>query len=692
MVLSAKAWDALLVLVTNRDRVVAKDELLSLVWPGRVVSEDLLPQNILALRRALGDDSGQPKFIATTPRRGYRFIAPVTAVPREDHQPAPLSEPAATPALAATDTTADAPTDEPTARPTSTRQLAWAALTAAIALVAVVTALRFRQTPAPTLSSGRPLRFAQVAPEGTTFASGGILSPNGRYMAFVATEDLTGKTALWVKTLDTADARALDGTDDAAKPFWSPDSQSLGFFAGGKLKRVGLDGNAPRTLADVGLSPAGASWSPSGVILFAAWKSGLSSIADTGGRVTAVTSLDASAREVGHGSPQFLPDGRRFLYFVSSASAEKAGTYAGSLDAPGKVRVSESASTYASPGYLLTAKDGTITAQPFDATRQRVSGGPSLVASNVANNAVMSATGGELLAFGGASNASKLVWLDRTGRTLGAIDAPAHLHNPAFSPDLKQLMASSSDADQRGVWVVDLERGAPTRFVPYGTSPWISPDGQRIVFTSDRLGGVSDMFARSTAGRNDEEVVLRTSENKIVNDWSPDGRYIVYVSTNPVTKKDMWLLPQFGDRKPVPYLQTPANEIQGQVSPDGRWMAYASDESGTWQVYVQTFPVPGRKRVVSVNGGAQPRWRHDGRELFYLAADHTLMAVEVSPGETLEPRRPQALFRADVFGRLNTYRSHYTVTADGQRFLVDSTNGIQPSITTLVNWTALLKP
>jgi Tol biopolymer transport system component len=356
------------------------------------------------------------------------------------------------------------------------------------------------------------------------------------------------------------------------------------------------------------------------------------------------------------------------------------------------VRVSESASTYASPGYLLTAKDGTITAQPFDPTRQRVSGSPSLVASNVVNNAVMSATGGDLLAFGGASKTSKLVWLDRTGRILGAIDAPAHLHNPAFSPDLKQLMASSSDADQRGVWVVDLERGAPTRFVPYGTSPWISPDGQRIVFTSDRFGGVSDMFARSTAGRNDEEVVLRTSENKIVNDWSPDGRYIVYVSTNPVTKKDMWLLPQFGDRKPVPYLQTPANEIQGQVSPDGRWMAYASDESGSWQVYVQTFPVPGRKRVVSVNGGGQPRWRHDGRELFYLAADHTLMAVEVSPGESLEPGRPQALFRADVFGRLNTYRSHYTVTADGQRFLVDSTNGNQPSVTTLVNWTGLIKP
>jgi Tol biopolymer transport system component len=187
-------------------------------------------------------------------------------------------------------------------------------------------------------------------------------------MAFVATEDLTGRTALWVKTLDTADARALDGTDDAAKPFWSPDSQSLGFFAGGKLKRVGLDGNAPRTLADVGLSPAGASWSPSGVILFAAWKSGLSSIADTGGRVTAVTSLDASA-EVAHGSPRFLPDGRRFLY-LSRARAPRRPDLRRLPRRGGQVRVSESASTYASPGYLLTAKDGTITAQPFDPTRR----------------------------------------------------------------------------------------------------------------------------------------------------------------------------------------------------------------------------------------------------------------------------------------------------------------------------------
>ena len=693
VVLSAKAWDTLLVLVTNRHRVVAKDELLSLVWPGRVVSEDLLPQNILALRRALGDDSGQPKFIATTPRRGYRFIAPVTALPREHHaQTPPVLEHAATSVSVATAHTADVLPHQPAPRSLSPRQLAWTALTVVVALVALAAALRLRQAPTSTLSSGRPLRFVQVAPEGTTFASGGILSPNGRYLAFVAAEELTGKATLWVKTLDTAEARALDGTDDAAKPFWSPDSQSLGFFAGGRLKRVALDGNAPRALADVGLSPSGASWSSSGVILFAGWKSGLNSIADSGGKVTAVTTLDASAQEVAHGAPQFLPDGRRFLYFVSSRNPEKAGTYAGSLDAVGRVRISDTAATYASPGYLLTLKDRAITAQAFDPARQRATGAPSLIASNVPINAVLSATGGDLLTFGGASNESKLVWLDRTGRTLGAIDAPAHLHNPAFSPDLKQLMASSSDADQRGVWVVDLERGAPTRVTPYGTSPWISPDGQRIVFTSDRFGGVADMYARSTAGRNDEEVMLRTPENKIVNDWSPDGRYIVYVSTNPVTKKDIWLLPQFGARKPVPYLQTPANEIQGQVSPDGRWMAYASDESGSWQVYVQTFPVPGRKRVVSVNGGAQPRWRRDGRELFYLASDHTLMAVQISLGETLEPGRPQPLFRADVFGRLNTYRSHYTVTADGQRFLVDSANGSQPSITTIVNWTTLLKP
>ena len=687
VVLSAKAWDTLLVLVTNRHRVVAKDELLNLVWPGRVVSEDLLPQNILALRRALGDDSGRPKFIATIPRRGYRFIAPVTAVPREGHaQTADVVDHTPAPTLSAAHTLAPGRAHVSL----SPRQLGWAGVAVALALVAGTAALRLRTAPASTLSSGHPLRFAQVAPEGTTFASGAVLSPNGRYLAFVAAEDLTGKTALWVKTLDTAEARRLDGTDDAARPFWSPDSQNLGFFAGGKLKRVDLEGNAPQTLADVGLSPAGASWSPGGVILFAGWKSGLSSIADTGGRVTAVTTLDPSAQEVAHVSPQFLPDGRRFLYVVSSWNPEKAGTYAGSLDAAGRVRVSERPSTYASPGYLLTVKDRVITAQAFDPVRQRVSGPPRLIASNAPVNAPLSATG-DLLAFGGVSNGSKLVWLDRNGRALGSVNAPAHLHNPTFSPDLKQLMASSSDADQHGVWIIDLERGAPTRFTPYGTSPWVSPDGQRIVFTSDRFGGVADMYARSTAGRNDEEVLLHTAENKIVNDWSPDGRYIVYVSTNPVTKKDMWLLPQFGARKPVPYLQTPANEIQGQISPDGRWMAYASDESGSWQVYVQTFPVRGRKRVVSVNGGAQPRWRRDGRELFYLAADHTLMAVQVTPGDTLEPGRPQPLFHADIFGRLSTYRSHYTVTADGQRFLVDSLNGSQPSITTLVNWTALLQ-
>ena len=415
-------------------------------------------------------------------------------------------------------------------------------------------------------------------------------------------------------------------------------------------------------------------------------------MADTGGRVTEVTTLNQATHDAAHQRPQFLPDGRHFLYFVRSSNPATSGTYVGSIDTPDECRLTDAIATYASPGFLLSVRDGVLMAEGFDTTRLRLTGMPTRVTSDVQRNAAVSAAGGDLLAIGGYFSGSHLLWFDRVGTMLGKIDTSAHLHNLAFSADLKQVLASSSDAEQRGVWAIDLERGGPVKFAPEGSSPWASPDGQWIVYTSDSVGGVANLYLRSTAGRGEEELLLQTPENKIVNDWSPDGRYIVYVSTNPSSKKDLWLLPQFGNRKPTPYLQTAFNEIQGQVSPDGRWMAYASDESGTWQVYVQSFPVPGRKRAISVAGGAQPRWRRDGRELFYLASDHTLMAVDVTLGEVCEPGRPRALFKIPIFGNLNTYRSHYTVTADGQRFLVDSLDGSQRSITLIFNWNAPATP
>jgi Tol biopolymer transport system component len=229
-----------------------------------------------------------------------------------------------------------------------------------------------------------------------------------------------------------------------------------------------------------------------------------------------------------------------------------------------------------------------------------------------------------------------------------------------------------------------------TRVSP-GNSPLLAPDG-RIAFTSGRKGGIADVYVRPAFGGGAEELLIGSPENKIVNDWSRDGRYIVFASTNVNTKTDLWVMPTSGGEAPAPFLATPFNEFQAQVSPDGKSLAYASDESGAWEVYVQSFPFPGDKRVVSNGGGSEPQWRRDGRELFYLAADGTLMSVDVRPGDSPQFSRPQPLFRTRIpQGEFNARRNHYAVAADGQRFLINTTGDAQESITVIVNWAAQLE-
>ena len=297
------------------------------------------------------------------------------------------------------------------------------------------------------------------------------------------------------------------------------------------------------------------------------------------------------------------------------------------------------------PGYLIWTRDGALLAQPFDSERLQTTGAVKTLTAGVGPNSLVSIAGADLLAFGGGDWAARFEWFDRQGKSLGSLKVPTPFHNPSLSADRRHLLASSGgETEQRGVWAVDLNRGAPTRLVTHGNSPLYSPDGARIIYTSDKATGVSDIYEASAEGR-DERPMLRTKENKIVNDWSPDGGYIVFVSTNPETNKDMWLLPTTGAKTPVPFLKSRFNEIQARVSPDGRWIAYASDESGEWEVYVQSFPSPGRKQIVSVGGGAQPFWRGDGRELFYLAPTRSLMSVNVTSGESFTISRPQPLFR-----------------------------------------------
>jgi DNA-binding winged helix-turn-helix (wHTH) protein/Tol biopolymer transport system component len=687
--LTSKAFDTLLLLVRHRDRVVTKDELMQAVWPNTFVSDDSLTQAISSLRRALGNS----ELIATIPRRGYRFIESTTGIVIDTSAAIEPPPPAAS---SPQDTDAPATVAPP---PAHIRSRAW--LVAAVATLGIatgVTADRFLRRPAAIVPAAS-MRFTQEAPTGTHVVSGGVLSPDGSALAFVAEDGRTGISTIWVRALNSADARPVPGTEQAVRPFWSPDGRSIGFVANGRLRTVSLDGGPPRNLAAVRSYPGGAAWSPD-VILFANWRAGLDSVAPWGGPVTAMTTLDSAAGETAHQWPSFLPDNRHFLFTVLASRRERAGIYVGTIGSTERTRLldgAHQAAIFVAPGYLVYLRGGELMAQRFDPDRLRLDGSPVTIASGVTapgirNSATLSVAHG-LLAYGGGPALKRLVWFNRHGERLGAIDTPVTLHHPAFCANGKELMAASAD-DRSDVWVVDLERGVTNRLVADAYVPTPSPDGSMLAYSSNRGTGFPDIYIRRRNAHTASDAVLVTSaEAKYVNDWTGDGRYLVYQSSNAKTGEDLWVVPA-GGGTPTPFLRTEFNEIQSRVSPDGQWLAYASDESGTWEVYVQSFPTPGAKQVVSLHGGGEPVWRHDGRELYYLSADHTLMAVEVSEaGGALRVTSPRALFRPPVVGALNDYRSHYAATSDGQRFVVDAvdTDAPQGAITVVTNWTSMMK-
>lgn len=681
--LPPKAFDTLLILLRNHTRVVTKDELMRLVWRDAFVTEDSLSQTISTLRRVLADDSNQPQFISTVPRRGYRFIAPVTEITPPRVQEAPRSN-----------AIVDGPAPAPASRISAPG--AWPlkalAVGAGLGVVAALLASALVLTrPAP--SETPRLRLTVAPPPGTRLSSGGVLSPDGNAIVFVAEDVSTSVTQLWVRRLDDPDARPIAGTSGASKPFWSPNGNSLGFFAGGSLRTVPLTGGPSQTITPVGLTPSGGTWGADNVLLFTGLRTGVNAVpAVPSGQVTPVTTLDRSAQEVAHESPQILPNSREFLYVVDSPKAASAGTYLGSLDGSVKVRLLPDPAVYAPPGYLLYVRDNNLFAQGFDFAGRRVTGVPALIAGNltkptVRGGGVISASANGLITVGGEVAGSRLAWFDRSGQSARVLTAPIELHDFAASRDVSQLYGSAT-----GVWAVDIEREVPTRLVGDGRTPEPSPDGRQLAYVSPRETGIADIYLRPIAGPEQDTLLLRTTENKNVNDWSPDGEQIVYISVSPTTNADIWTVSRTGNAPPVAYLRTPANEIQARVSPNGRWLAYASDESGTWEVYVQAFPVAGSKRGISVGGGAQPQWRRDGRELLYLSADHRLMSVDVQTDGPFRASKPRPLFRVPVAGGLNAYRRQYLPTADARQFLVDSVGADidRAPITLLSNWTSFI--
>jgi len=695
--LTPKAFDLLQVLVTHADRVLEKDELMKRIWPDSFVGEDSLTQNVAVLRKMLGDASDSPRYIATIHKHGYRFVAAV----REHHAPEPAQPPAPGPAVVLVPTlqatTAIVPeTRNQTAvverRLSSSKVIRWAAAVAAsVALLLAgmsLGVLRSRE-PGPV-----PMRFVVTAPENTTLASAGFPAPDGRHVAFIA--DRGGRTLLWIRSLESVDAHPLLGTDGVTSPFWSPDGSAVGFFAGGKLKVVNLAGGPPQTLAvmTTSTSTAGGTWNADGVVVFAEARSGLKSVPASGGVPASVTTLDAAAQETEHQWPQFLPGGRRFLYGIRSANPERNGVFVGSLDSTEKIRVLAAPitrATYAG-GYLVFAQDRTLTARTFDPKTLKVGATLHTIAGDIAAAGFAPPNAG-LLTYLPGKEQGQGVWFDRTGARVGTLEMPSEVFAVALSPDERQIAASDALSPTAGIWLFDLRRGTRGRFTTIGSSPVWSRDGAHVVFSSSQANGVLELYQKASFGNEREELLLTTGHSSWPHDWSPDGRYIVYTRASQKSKMDLWLL-STADRKPTPYLETVFNELQGQVSPDGRWLAYASDESGIWEVYVQSFPMPGHRRTISTNGGAQPRWRKDGKELFYLGSDRRLMTVKIQPKldaqGMLDVSEPEALFQTRIRGPLERQWLDYAVAGNGQRFLICETERMDPSMTVLLNWTAAL--
>lgn len=524
------------------------------------------------------------------------------------------------------------------------------------------------------------------------------ISPDGRRLVFAASGG-DGQSRLWLRPLDAVAAQPLAGTEGAAHPFWSPDSRSVAFFAAGKLRRLDIGGGLPQALADVSPGRGGA-WSRDGVILFATRvNTPLVRIATAGGDIVPATKLEP--RQIGHLFPQFLPDGRHFLFFVTGTTPDVQGIYVGSLDSSETKRVAaaDTSGLYVPPGWLLFLRQGTLVARSFDLTKEAVSGDPVTVADPVTFDAAygvgaFSVSGSGLVMYrGGGSGQRQLTWFDPSGKPVGTIGPPDErgLNAPELSPDGRRVAVHRTEQGNTDVWLLDGIRASRFTFDANidRFASW-SPDGNRIAFSSNRKG-TFDLYQKPASGAGNEELLVESPRLKTPSDWSPDGRFLLYgVADDPKTGFDLWLLPMQGDRKPFPFLNQTYEERIGQFSPDGRWVAYVSNQSGRHEIYVRPFPGPGGQWQISTAGGISPRWRADGKELFYIAPDAKLMAVPIAiGGSSLEPGTPVALFQTRiVFGGTETYnREQFDVAPDG-RFLINvTTDDVASSpITLLLNW------
>ena len=529
------------------------------------------------------------------------------------------------------------------------------------------------------------------------------ISPNGRHLAYIARRE--GNNQLYLRTVGVLDATPVDGAENASMPFFSADGQALGFLsANGTLMRVSLNGGAPVAISEVGIRIRGASWSLDGNVMFSSGSSGaLHRVAAAGGESEVVALPDRDSRVKALRLPDVLPGGEAVLLTVMDLDAVSFddAVIAAFWPTTGEMRVLVQGGTnarYSPSGHLVYARAGALYAAPFDASAVEVTGDPVRVLEGVATYPTMgpaefglSRDGSLLYAPGEPLGIhSRIVWVDRTGRATTLVEELRPFMDPTVSSDGRVLAVGTNDANV-SLWRYDIAQGTLTRIVSGGnnSNPVWAPDGKHIAFTSDREGSF-DIFSIAADGSGRPRMLLDVdSEVSGPLSRTPDGQSLVFYQHNARTGYDLWSLGDDGET--VPILTTTANETSAEIAPDGRWMAYQSDESGRPEIYVCTFPNAESRRRVSVDGGAEPRWNPNGRELFYRNGNK-MMVVEVDSGGNLAVARPQLLFESDAYSSFG--ERWYDVSADGERFvMIDVSESPQPptEMVLVQNWAEELK-
>jgi eukaryotic-like serine/threonine-protein kinase len=595
--------------------------------------------------------------------------------------------------------------------------LAWGTVGVCLLAFAVLSLIHFREKPLVSAPVQFQISSSGSMPQGAAFA----VSPDGRHLVFAAAGS-DGVARLWIRDLGSLEVRTLSGNPLSIAQFrvvppffWSPDSRFIGFQSGGKLAKIEISGGPEQTICDVQGNVVGGSWNRDGVIVFADTTRGIMQVSASGGVASPLTAIDPSRKEGVHVLPSFLPDGRHFLYLRTSNISESSGVYVGSLNTRPEEQSSRRVLTTTSgpvyvpssdfeSGQVLFLRRGTLMAQPFDAQRLEFSGEAVQVATQVSSfldYGFFSASNNGVLVYRSAIGEDyQLKWLDRQGKLLGTVAEPGGYKSMALSPDGRRVAVSRINPENTpnwDVWLVDVERNTSTRLTyeqVRASFPVWSADGSSVIFGSAH-GGDVDLYLKLASGAGHERLLLKsTAGNNFATSSSRDGCFLLYTVLNPETKSDIWLLPLQGDHNPIPLMRTEFNEGAGQFAPDGHLIAYTSDESGSEEIYVREFSGSaqgswdvGGKWLISKGGGTNPRWRGDGKELFYVASDGKLMAVDISAKPVFKAGAPRPMFQLPP-GFIGG-----DVTADGRRFLIGVPVAQSASVpfTVLLNWQATLK-